>query len=286
MAELHIPIIDAHLHLWNPDRFAMHWLAGDPVLQQTYELAEYDQASREADVEGFVFVETGVEGQYAFLEAQWIARVAETEPRLKAIVAAAPIEHGQHARYYLEQLVAASPLIKGVRRLLQSETDPSFCLRPDFIAGVQLLAELNLSFDICITHEQLPAIIELVKRCSTTRFILDHAAKPAIKSGEIKQWANYIHTLAAQPNIACKISGLVTEADHHNWKPGTLQPYIAEVLAAFGEDRVLFGSDWPVMLLASNYTEWIQTLDQLTRQLSHEARRKLYSGNSTVWYEL
>jgi L-fuconolactonase len=286
MALLDLPVVDAHVHLWNPDRFKMSWLEGDDFLNRSYEVEEFTEASREVGVEAFVFVETGVEPQYAFLEVEWVANLATLEPRLKGIVAAAPLEHGKRARHYLERLIATSPLVKGVRRLLQGEPDPYFCLQPDFVDGVQLLPELGLSFDICILHHQLPGVIELVKKCPKTSFILDHIAKPAIKSGEFEPWREHIRELAKLPNVACKISGLVTEADHRGWTEAILEPYVAHVVEVFGENRVLFGSDWPVALLASEYSRWAQTLDQLTSHLSQDARRKLWAENARRCYRL
>ncbi len=280
------PIIDTHVHLWNPDRFRMAWLDGNELLNQPYDYSQFRQHSSQNSLEAFVYVEVGVEPAYAFLEAQWVANLAQQEVNLKGIVAAAPLEDGERLRYYLQALTALGPQIKGVRRLLQDEADPAFCLQPGFVEGVRLLPEFGLSFDLCIRHYQLPAVIELVKRCPETNFILDHIAKPDIRHGLSDPWQEHISELATRPNVVCKISGLVTEADHQNWTEADLVPYVNHVLAAFGEERVLFGSDWPVALLASDYTRWVQTLDNLTAGLSAEARGKLWAGNARRFYRL
>jgi L-fuconolactonase len=182
--------------------------------------------------------------------------------------------------------VKIGPAIKGVRRIVQGEADEYFSARTDFIRGVQILAEYELSFDICIRHPQLPSVIKLVSQCPDTAFILDHIAKPNIAEHELDPWREQLRELAAYPNIVCKVSGLVTEADHQNWTSDDLAPYVQHVLDAFGEDRVVFGGDWPVVLLASSYVRWIETLDSLTTHLSTTARRKLWAENARRFYRL
>ena len=280
------PVVDSHVHLWDPQKFRVSWLDDIKILNQPYQLPDYFEHTREVTVKAFVFMEVDLAPHYTFLEAWTIAALAQQEPRLAGIVPNAPLEYGSRARGYLEALSALGPKIKGVRRLLQEERDPAFCLRPDFVTGVQLLPEFGFSFDICIKHYQLPGVIELVKRCPQNSFILDHIAKPAIKSGELDPWRAQLAKLAALPNVVCKISGLVTEADHLNWTEAELEPYVAHVLEVFGEDRIMFGSDWPVVLLASSYLRWFEALDKFTQGLSGEAKRKFWADNATRYYRL
>src|SRR5436309_14620147 len=285
MAEA-LPIVDAHVHLWNPKQFSMPWLANIPRLHRPYGLQDYYEQTQGLPVVGMVYIEVGVEPQEALQEALHVASLARDEPRLQAIVAAAPVERGAAVREHLESLLAISPLVKGVRRNLQDETAPDFCLQPDFVAGVRLLAEYHLSFDLCIKHWQLPGIIELVRRCPDTAFILDHLGKPGIKQQQLDSWQADLRKLAELPNVVCKISGMVTEADHEGWKPADLEPFINVVLEAFGGERVLFGSDWPVALLASLYRRWYETLEALTAHLPVSVRRKLWAGNAQRFYRV
>lgn len=285
MAEA-LPIVDAHVHLWNPEQFRMPWLADIPRLNLPYGLKDYHEQILDLPITAMVYVEVGVEPQDALREARHVVDLAREEPRLQAVVAAAPVERGAAVREHLESLVAISPLIKGVRRNLQDEAEPDFCLWPDFVAGVRLLAEFKLSFDLCIKHWQLPYVIELVRRCPDTSFILDHLGKPDIKQQLLDPWQANLRKLAELPNIACKISGLVTEADHEGWQPADLEPFINVVLEAFGEDRVMFGSDWPVALLASTYLRWYETLGALIAGLPVSARGKLWADNARRFYRM
>jgi len=281
-----VPIIDAHVHLWDPARFRMPWLDDLPRLNQPYGLAEYDEATKGLPIEGMVYLQVDVTPAYALPEAAHAAELANQDPRILGIVPFAPLEDGEIVRSFLNVLVAFGPTIKGVRRLTQGEPDPEFCLRPGFIEGVQLLAEYGLSCDLCCTYRQLEPTVELVRRCPQTSFILDHIAKPNIRDGELSPWREQMAELAALPNVACKISGIVTEAGHETWTREEITPYALHALEVFGEDRVLFGSDWPVVTQAATYRRWVETLDDLTRDLSPAAKRKLWADNARRVYRL
>jgi L-fuconolactonase len=281
-----IPIIDAHVHLWNPHQFNMPWLEDVTALRRPFGLQEYREQTRHLPIVGMVYVEVGVDPREALSEAHHVVELAQEEPRLQSIVAAAPVELGAAVRGHLEALIALSPLVKGVRRNIQDETEPDFCLRPDFVEGVRLLAEYGLSFDLCIRHWQLPSVVELVRRCPDSIFILDHLGKPDIKQRLLEPWQSNLRALAELPNVACKISGMVTEANQLSWQPADLEPFIDMVLESFGEERVLFGSDWPVALLASSYQRWYQTLQALTARLPIAARRRLWAENAQRLYRI
>ena len=279
------PIVDAHVHLWDPRRFRMPWLDHDERLRRPFELKELAHASSGVELEGLVYVQVDTTPAYGLLEAQWAVEQANSDPRLQAIVAYAPLEDGSVARSYLDALVGIDARIKGVRRLIQDETDPDFPLR--LIDGLRLLPEYALSFDICIRHHQLARTIEMVRACPDTKFVLDHVGKPNVRGQQLDPWREQIAELAQLPNvIGCKLSGLVTEADHQRWSTADLAPYAQHVLQAFGEDRVLFGGDWPVVTHAATYRDWVATADRLTSDLSVEARRKFWSENARTVYRM
>lgn len=281
-----VPIVDAHVHLWDPAHCRLSWLDKNELLNKVYGPAEYAEHSKGLDIQGFVYVETGVNPHFTLVEMRWAAARAAEEPKLKAIVAAAPLEAGSRLKSYLKELQAISPLIKGIRRITQGEKDANIVLGADFVKGTELLPEFGLSCDLCLRHDQLEPHIELVKRCPKTQFILDHIAKPNIKEHKLDPWRENIKKLAALPNVVCKVSGAVTEADMKAWRAEDLAPYVAHVIESFGADRVCFGSDWPVALLASSYKRWVETLDELTKSLPLDARKKLWAENTKRVYRI
>jgi L-fuconolactonase len=182
--------------------------------------------------------------------------------------------------------LAAVPLVRGVRRLLQEEKDDAFCLRPDFLRGVRRLARHGFTFDLCIFHRQLAHVIQLVRQCPDVKFVLDHLGKPGVKAGVLDPWRAELRELATLPNVWCKISGLATEADHAAWTPADLQPYVEHAIACFGFDRVMFGGDWPVSTLACDYPRWVAMLDDLLRGCSRDELHRLYVRNAEALYRI
>ena len=264
----------------------MPWLDDNAHLRQRFELPEYAEHTQGLPVEAMVYLQVDVTPAYGLLEATWAAEQAERDARVVGIVAWAPLEDGLVAGSYLDALAKIGPPLKGVRRLIQSETDPDFQIRADFLDGLRLLPKYGLSFDICIRHDQLARTIDMVRACPETAFVLDHLAKPDVKGHRLEPWRAQMAELAEFPNVVCKVSGLVTEADHAHWTPAELEPYVAHVLAVFGEDRVLFGGDWPVVTMAASYQRWVSVLDDLTSQLPTGAKRKLWADNARRIYRL
>jgi len=281
-----VPIVDSHVHLWDPGRFRIPWMDRQPALRSPHQMAEYKAATAGLPVQGLVYLEIDIAPVYALTEAREISRLAEKEPRILGIVPFAPLEFGELARAYLEELVAIGPRIKGVRRLTQDEPDPDFCLQPDFVRGARLLAEFGLSCDLCCYYVQLGQTVELVRRVPETNFVLDHIGKPNIRGGEREPWKSQMRDLASLPNAVCKISGATTEANLAHWTIEDVKPYVLHALDVFGEDRVLFGSDWPVATLATTYRRWVDTLDELTADWSDTAKRKLWGENARRFYRL
>jgi predicted TIM-barrel fold metal-dependent hydrolase len=280
------PIVDSHVHLWDPTRFRMPWLDGNERIGKPFGLPEFREHSAGIEVEGIVYLQVEVTPPYALLEAQWVADQPADGPPILGIVPWAPLEDGDRARSFLDALVAIDPRIKGIRRLYQGEPDLDFCIRPDFIRGVQILPEYGLSFDLGVFNQHLTNTITLVRACPDVSFVLDHIGKPDIKDGMRQPWQDEIRTLASFPNVACKVSGMVTEADPDAWTTADLRPYVEHVLEAFGEDRVMFGGDWPVVLMASPYRRWVESLDEITTGLSDAAKRKLWNENAKRFYRL
>jgi predicted TIM-barrel fold metal-dependent hydrolase len=280
------PIVDSHVHLWDPTRFRMPWLDGNERIGKPFGLAEFREHSAGIDVEGIVYLQVEVTPPYALLEAQWVADQPADGPPILGIVPWAPLEDGNRARSFLDAMVAIDPRIKGIRRLYQSEPDLDFCVRPDFIRGVQILPEYGLSFDLGVFNQHLKNSIALVRACPGVSFVLDHIGKPDIKGGMQQPWRDEIRELASFPNVACKVSGMVTEANPESWTTADLRPYVEHVLESFGEERVMFGGDWPVVLMASTYRRWVESLDEITARLSDGARRKLWNENARRFYRL
>lgn len=277
-----LSVVDAHMHLWNPAARTYPWIAVGSPLDRAFQIGDYRAARQAIPVAGAIFVEAGAAAGQELAEAEWVLAQAQGDLSLCGLVINAPLERGDDARPILEGARRLSPLVKGVRRNLQDESDPAFCLQPAFVAGVALLEPLGFSFDLCIRYHQLPAATGLARRCPGVRFILDHAGKPPI--GVLEPWKRDLTALADLPNVACKISGLVTEADHQTWTEHDLEPYVAHALEVFGPDRVLFGSDWPVVTLAASYERWVAALDSLTASLPVEQRRALWADNALRWY--
>jgi L-fuconolactonase len=279
------PIIDTHVHFWNSDSVAIDWIADIPQLANTFEPGDLSDHAGEVDIEGLIFVEAAVREGNHIAEAAWVGDLARDDPRIKGIVAHAPMHLGAQVKTDLEQL-AAIPEVKGIRRLLQQEEDPEFCLQADFLEAVELLPDYDFHFEICILHPQLEAATEMVRLCPDVPFILDHIGKPGIKDEMFEPWGEQISELATLHNVVCKLSGVATEADHDNWTEDQLAPYISHVLNEFGPERVLFGGDWPVATLALAYPRWIEVVDNAMADWSHGDRYRVYSENARHFYRL
>lgn len=279
------PIVDSHVHLWDPTHFRMKWLDKNELLNKPYKLEEYNTHTAGIEIGAMVYLQVDLAEAYGLLEPGWVHDLAQQDSRIQGIVPWAPVEFGDQTHAYLEALKKTSPLVKGVRRLIQSESI-DFCVEPRFVRGVQILPEYDLSFDICIYHPQLANAIKLVEQCPDVRFILDHIGKPNIKDQVLDPWREQIKTLASHENVYCKVSGMVTEADRQKWMVDDLRPYVEHVLEAFGEDRVVYGGDWPVVLMGSSYRNWVETLDTITAGLSDHAKRKLWAENARDFYRL
>ncbi|MGI3903847.1 MAG: amidohydrolase family protein [Janthinobacterium lividum] len=279
------PIIDAHVHLYDSSRISYPWLAGVPAIDASFLPAELDVARGAVMIEHLVFLEVDAAPGQELDEALFIDGLARTEPRIGAIVASAPVEKGAAVAEDLERLCALSR-VKGIRRLIQSLPRAEDCVMPDFVAGVREVGRRGLTFDLCITHGQLASATELVRQCPEVSFVLDHMAKPPVASGRREPWTQEMRILAELPNVVVKLSGIVTEADHSGWTRDRLRPYVDHVVESFGFSRVLFGSDWPVVNLASTYPDWVDVMDGFLAGVPEIDLRRVYRDNAIRTYRL
>ena len=279
------PIVDCHVHFYDPSQISYPWLQNVPLINGTYLPADFDLARGRVAVDKIVFVEVDAANDQTFAEAGFAAELAGRDNRIGGIVASAALEHGAAAAAELDRLTSV-PGLKGVRRLIQHHPDTDWCLGSAFVEGVSLLARYDLTFDICIRNAQLASAVELVRRCPQVQFVLDHIAKPAIASGGWEPWATDLRAMASLPNVVCKMAGVATEANHADWQPEQLRPYINHVIECFGWSRLLFASDWPVMNLATDYQQWVGLLDSVLSQASKEEQRIFFRENAIKIYRL
>lgn len=279
------PIVDAHVHLYDVERLRYGWMKAAPRIDRTHQMPEFDAARGAVAVERLVFVEVAADPGLHMEEARYAQGLAGSDPRLAALVVHAPLEKGGAVEADLNSL-AALPGVRGVRRLIQSEPDPSVVLEPGFLAGLRLLPRFGFSFDLCVKHWQMTYAIELARRCPEVAFVLDHIGKPDIRNGLREPWWSQIAELAALPNVVCKISGVITEADHARWTPEDVTPYVARAIEVFGFERCLFGSDWTVSELTHAYPDGVAILDRIVAGASEAERRALYRDTAIRAYRL
>ncbi|MEO8669229.1 MAG: amidohydrolase family protein [Bauldia sp.] len=280
------PIVDAHVHIYDPAALPYHWLKNAPAINKAHLPADYTRLTAPVVVEKYVFAEVDVEVGRHVDEANWVAEQAKADKRIAGIVASVPLERGKAVEADLAVL-AKMPLVKSIRRLMQHFVDqPGWCLQPGFVEGMKLLPKYGLSFDLCILHPQMADTIELVRRCPEVSFILDHIGKPGIKANLREPWWSQMKELASLPNVICKVSGVVTEDDHKAWTYDRVAPYVARSIECFGFDRVAFGGDWPVLELASTYPRWVEVVDRVTAGSSEADLRNLYRDNAIRFYRL
>lgn len=274
-------LLDAHLHLWDPAARHHDWLAAYPPLQRSFRPEDLDGDGHE--LTGAVFVQADCRDDEALDEMRWVADLARDHPVIRGIVAYAPLHQGRAAERHLAAL-AAEPLVAGVRWLLQHRTREEITGTP-LIHGLRLLTEWDLTFDICATHDQLATVSRLVEECPRTSFVLDHLGKPPVARGQLDPWREDLARLASFPNVACKLSGLATEAAP-GWSAADVRPYLKHALAVFGPGRCMIGSDWPVVTLAATAGHWFDVVLDVIASLPARQRAAVLSGTATKTYGL
>jgi predicted TIM-barrel fold metal-dependent hydrolase len=276
-------IIDTHQHLWDTHRFPYAWLKDLPALDRPFRLPDYDAAVQGLDVEKSVHLECDVDEPYMLDETRHILQLAEQGGRLAGVVACCRPENPDFEQYVNQ--IGGHPKLKGVRRILHTQPD-ELGKQPLFIRNVGSLNRWELSFDICVLARQLPVAINLVRACPEVSFILDHCGVPRVKERELDPWREHIEQISRLPNIVCKVSGIVAYADPVHWTPEDLRPYVEHVIACFGWDRVMFGSDWPVCTQSAPLRRWVETLEALVSHETETNRRKLFHDNAIRVYRL
>ena len=278
-------IIDSHVHFWNPEQLHYDWLGDAEPIKDAHLPLNFSEAIGDLDVQGLVFVEADCRANQRLEEVTWVESLAHADPRIQGIVAAAPMETGDAVVSHLESL-SKSPIVKGVRRLIQAEP-LGFSTQAPFIEAIRLLPQFGLSFDLCIKHQQFPDILTLVESCPDTSFILDHIGKPGIADSTLDPWREHMKSLSSLPNvIGCKLSGLITEANWETWTADDLRPYLEHAIDCFGTNRVLYGSDWPVSVLAGGYQRWWHAFATVLETLDLADQAKITGENAQRIYAL
>lgn len=275
--------IDSHHHFWKYDPSEYAWINNSmSVLKRDFGPSDLAPLCKATGVDAVV----SVQASQSLLETERLIRFAETESLVQGVIGWVPLA-SSGVGTELERL-AMSPWLKGVRHVVQDESDPEFLMGPAFNEGIRRLREFKLSYDLLIFPWQLPATIKFVDMHPEQPFVLDHIAKPAINSAQYdSEWEKNIRELAKRDHvIGCKFSGIVTEVRDAAWSVDLLRPYWDVVMEAFGPERLMYGSDWPVLLLRSEYARWVEAVETLIRPLSSDQQAAIWSGNVQRAYRL
>ena len=273
------PIIDTHLHLIYQDRLRYPWLASTPKLDRDFRLEEYLAEAQGLGVEAALHMEVDVAAEDQAAETAFVTGLGA--PVIAAIAACRPESPDFAAS--LDRL-AGNPAVRGLRRILHQSPD-ELGQSPLFAENLRRLTQHDLSFDLCVLARQLPIAIQLARACPDVRFVLDHCGVPDIEAQALDPWRERITQLAALPNVACKISGVVAYAGA-DWTTADLRPYVEHCIQAFGWDRVVWGSDWPVCTLTADLTRWVRATHELTAGCTEQERAQLLSLNAQRIYRL
>lgn len=274
-------VIDSHQHFWKYDPMRHDWINEEmAILKRDFLPPDLWMIYEAMGIDGCV----AVQADQSEAETDFLLQLAAENAFIKGVVGWVDLRAPDLAERLLHY--SEFPKLKGFRHVVQSEPDPNFMLREDFQRGIAQLHAHNYTYDILIFPNQLPAAIECVRNFPNQAFVIDHIAKPYIKAGKIKEWAAHMETIASFPNVMCKISGMVTEADWGKWKKADFVPYLEVVSKNFSAQRLMFGSDWPVCLLGGAYPDIKDILDSYLQNYSEEDRAAIWGRNATNFYQL
>ena len=277
--------IDSHQHFWNYSAAEYPWIsAGMERLACDHLPADLEAVARPVGVVGSV----AVQARQSLAETRWLLSLAKKHPFIRGVVGWVDLR-SEHVADDLA-ILADDEKFVGVRHVVQDEPDPRFVLGEAFVRGVRALHRFGLTYDLLIYPHQLPAAIDLVGLLPEQPFVLDHLAKPRIKlppkAGELADWRRGIETLARHDNVCCKLSGLVTEVAWRQWQPADFTPVLDIALAAFGPDRLMFGSDWPVCLLSAEYAEVVGIIDDFISTLTPAEQSLIWADTACRVYRI
>jgi predicted TIM-barrel fold metal-dependent hydrolase len=274
-----IPIIDTHLHLIYQNQLRYPWLGDVPPLNKEFHLQDYRAQAEALGIEAALHMEVDVAEDDQAAETEFVTGLGA--PVIGAIAACRP-ESAEFAGSI--EGIAANPKVRGLRRILHTSPD-ELGLRPLFAENLRRLAAYDLSFDLCVLARQLPIAAQLAQACPDVRFVLDHCGVPDVASQTLDPWRADIRRLAERPNVTCKISGVVAYAGA-DWTVAALRPFVEHCIAAFGWDRVVWGSDWPVCTLTADLARWVAASRDLVSGCSESEVTALFNGNARRLYRL
>lgn len=274
-------IIDSHVHFWNYDPVKHAWINDEmKSIRQSFGPADAWKNFEKAHVEGCV----AVQADTTDAETSFLCDLAESNSFIKGVIGWTDLQ-GADLQGRLEDY-SNQPIIKGFREIMQGAPDEQFLTNKTFHEGIGRLQAFGFTYDVLIFHHQLPSAIRFTEKFPDQRFILDHIAKPDIKSGEWKKWKEDIREIAKNPNMYCKVSGMITEADYQRWTYQDILPYLDIVAEYFGTDRLCYGSDWPVALVAGQYEQVLNVITTFLKQVPDSEKEKILSGNISRFYNL
>ncbi|MFC4099465.1 amidohydrolase family protein [Paenibacillus xanthanilyticus] len=274
--------IDAHQHYWKLSRGDYGWIGPEmPVLCRDYLPADLQPELQRHRIDKTIVVQAAA----TLAETEYLLELAECDESIAGVVGWVDMFSPSYVHAY--ERFAGHPKFVGFRTMLQDLADSSVILERGYLEALSFFERKGTPIDLLVKTPQLDALIEALEQVPRLHAVIDHVAKPRIAEGIQEPWRSQMAAIGAMPNIYCKLSGMVTEADHERWKPEQLEPYIRHVLEQFGPDRVMFGSDWPVCLLAGSYTDVMHALEcALPETWTSEEREKLFGGNAAAFYRL
>lgn len=273
--------IDAHQHFWKFNAHRDSWITEEMnVIKRDFLPHDLLPELQGANIDGCIAVQASESEE----ENEFLLSLAAENNFIKGVVGW--IDFCADDTEERLQFYAQNGTMKGFRHILQKEVNRAFMLEPKFMKGIAKLKAFNFTYDILIHHDQLPFIPQFVQQFPEQKFVIDHLAKPDIKKGDIKNWQKQMKEVAQHQNVWCKVSGMITEADWKEWKPEHLTPYLDVVWEAFGAERLMFGSDWPVLNIAGNYSQWVNVLKTYLSSFSEDEQAQFWGRTATSFYNL